>query len=368
MKAKQVMKWMEDYAPYTLSEKDWDNCGLQVGSENKEVKEVLLVLDVTQEAISFAKEKGVQMIISHHPFLFSKIKQIDLDSAKGKMIQNLIGNDICLFSAHTNLDAATRGVSVVLAEKLSLIVEDTLREVQREKLYKLCVYVPKTHEEIIRQALGDGGAGAMGNYSHCSFVTQGTGFFKPLKGSNPYIGGINQLEGVEEVKIEVVLGESQISDILFLLKKVHPYEEVAYDLFSLHTHYQKWGYGCVGRLDREYSLKELARFVKERMQARNVSFCGDENAKIQKIALIGGDGTEFISDAIQKKAEVLITGDIRHHDVQSAREENLNLIDAGHFDTEKWILEELKGYLEQKSGQELSVRIYEPNEFCFTAV
>ena len=363
MKLNRIIQKMENIASIKLAENKWDNSGLQVGDENSEIRKIMLVLDVTIEVVNRAIEQNVDLIISHHPMLFSNIKKIDKRDKKGKIIFELIKNDIAVYSAHTNLDACLEGVSVQLAKKLEIDTYKILDITQSEKIYKLCVFVPVSHSEEVREAIINNGAGHIGNYSHCSFCSKGEGTFKPLDGTNPFIGEKNILEKVNEVKIESIICESKIEKVLKEMLKVHPYEEVAYDLFEINGSNIEYGYGRVGDLEISRSLKSLAKDVKDKLNCDYVKFYGDENRSIKKVALSGGDGTEFIEHAIRENVDVFITGDIRHHDVQLANENNLCLIDASHFNTEVVILPVLKEMLLGKIDNDIEIIIDSNNYF-----
>lgn len=98
---------------------------------------------------------------------------------------------------------------------------------------KLIIYVPLTHTDIVRKAIGEAGGGRLGKYSFCTFSTKGVGRFKPDQGANPHIGTVNILESVEEEKIEVTCDDSVIKAVITAIKAVHPYEEVAMDIYTL---------------------------------------------------------------------------------------------------------------------------------------
>lgn len=116
-KIKDIIRIMEEFAPKTLKE-DFDNVGLMVGDKNKEVKKILLALDCTLDVIQEAKEKNVELIITHHPLIFRKPSSITTDTLIGKKIIELIKNDISLYSSHTNLDSAENGLNETIVNLL----------------------------------------------------------------------------------------------------------------------------------------------------------------------------------------------------------------------------------------------------------
>ena len=217
-----------------------------------------------------------------------------------------------------------------------------------EEWLKLVVFVPLTHMESVKDVLGDAGAGQIGNYSHCSFFTQGEGSFLPLDGANPTIGVLGKTEVVSEARLEVVLAASSLKLVLEKLKEVHPYEEVAYDLYPLKNKIPSpIGMGRVGVLKNKIKLGDFAKVVKEKLNLPGLRFCGDIEQEIQKVALCGGAGMSLVQYAKNAKVDVFLTGDIKHHEAEEAMLNGVALIDGGHFGTEKVILPILVNYLEQ---------------------
>lgn len=348
-----VFRVMEEWAPLHLAY-DWDNVGLQVGSFKSSTKKVLVTLDVLESVVDEAIEEKVDLIIAHHPMLFKPLKIIDFDDPKGRVIKKLIENNITVYASHTNLDIATGGVNDLLAERLDLTNLTNLIDVQTEKLIKLVVYVPETHADQVRDTLGVVGAGHIGNYSHTSFAAKGVGMFKPLEGTTPYTGEINRIESVQEVKIETILKEHEADFILESVIEVHPYEEVAYDLYPLKNKGEVHGMGRVGFLQKDMSLKDLVDHIKNSFDLSHVRVTGNLDKNIKKVAVLGGSGEGFITQAKQAEADVYITGDMTFHNAQDAMEMGLSVIDVGHY-IEKVMKEATKSYLEEKFGNELSV-------------
>jgi hypothetical protein len=104
-------------------------------------------------------------------------------------------------------------------------------------MFKIIVFIPQEHTESVKQALFKAGAGKIGNYDCCSFESHGTGQFKPLKGSTPYLGSEDVVEKVAEVKLEMVCSKDNLKKAIKAMKEAHPYEEVAYDILKLETSY-----------------------------------------------------------------------------------------------------------------------------------
>ncbi|WP_100010632.1 Nif3-like dinuclear metal center hexameric protein [Lentibacillus sediminis] len=347
--ARDIFHLMESWAPKNLAY-DWDNIGLQIGSSNKKVKKVMVALDVLETVVDEAVEKQADLIIAHHPLLFQSIKQINLDSPKGRTIQKLIQHDIMVYASHTNLDAAAGGVNDMLCEQLGISAEGPLADAASETLYKIAVYVPRTHQEELRQAFHEGGAGQIGNYSHCTFQSPGQGTFQPMEGTNPYIGKQDKLEIVDEVKMESIVPEAKLDSVLEAIESAHPYEEVAFDVYRLENPGETFGLGRIGKLKEAITLEQLCAQVKTAFSLPRVRVTGDLNKKVQKIAVLGGSGEKYASIAKKKGADVYITGDMTFHPAQDAWQAGLPIIDPGHH-IEQVMKQQVKNYLDDRLPQ-----------------
>jgi dinuclear metal center YbgI/SA1388 family protein len=347
-----VVQLMERLAPKHYAEPE-DKIGLQVGSLRKEIRKVLVALDVTPEVAAEAGAVGAELIIAHHAVIYRPLTHLQTDTPAGALAADLLRRDIAVYVAHTNLDTAEGGMNDWMAEALGLDGRGVLREVHTDKLYKLVVYVPKDHQEAIRSAMFSAGAGWIGNYSHCSFNVEGTGTFLPREGTNPYIGKPGKLESVSEVRVETVVPQSAQKAVVSAMLKAHPYEEVAYDLYPMDLKGRSFGLGRVGSLPEAESLDAFAERVKRALDVPFVRVVGDGAKPIRKVAVLGGSGSRFIRNAMFAGADVLVTGDIDYHTAHDALVAGLALVDSGH-NAEKimkakvadWLRERLreKGY------------------------
>lgn len=346
-KCAEIIAAIEALAPPELAA-EWDNVGLMLGSYETEVRRVLVCLDVSLEIVEEAVSRGANLIVSHHPLFFRPLKQINFDEARGKLVHNLIKEDIMVYSAHTNLDSADMGVSYHLAAKLELEDIEVLVPTHREKYYKLVTFVPEDHEKIVREALTRAGAGWIGNYSDCTFRTMGIGTFLPMSGTTPYLGQEGELMQANEYRLETILPTTRLPEVLQALKKAHPYEEVAYDVYPLANEGPAQGIGRLGVLASPVSLKDFALRVKERLNAASIKLVGDGQRKVKKVAVCGGAGSEVMAAASAAGADVLVTGDLKFHEAQTALAMDLAVIDAGHYATEKLIVPALVNYLQEQ--------------------
>ncbi|WP_145523462.1 Nif3-like dinuclear metal center hexameric protein [Virgibacillus sp. SK37] len=362
-----VFQLMEKWAPKHLAY-DWDNVGLQVGSYHQNVNKIMVTLDVLETVVDEAIQKGVNLIIAHHPLLFKPIKQINFDSPQGRLIRKLIDHQITVYAAHTNLDAAIGGVNDMLCQSIGIQSTSNLIDTFTQRLLKIVVYVPKTHEEEIRNALSDSGAGHIGNYSHCTFQTKGEGIFKPLEGTNPYIGTTNQLELVDEVRIETILPEEKLNKVISSILKAHPYEEPAYDIYPLKNSGKRFGIGRVGLLPQKITLEKLCSQIKKSLNISGLRVTGDLQKEVKKVAVLGGSGEKYIHTAKQKGADVYITGDMSFHTAQDAWQMGLSVIDAGHYIEnimKKHTVEYLKNELKHHPSVEILMSEINTDPFQF---
>lgn len=340
MKCTEIIKYLELWAPKEIA---WerDNVGLQVGSFERDIKNVMLCLDITPAVVNEAIKKSCNFIISHHPLLFHSLKKISLDEDyRSKVIEQLIKNDITLYSAHTNLDFTKDGVSFRLAQKLKLQNIEFLKKLNSNQV-KLTVFVPEESVEKVSDAIFKAGGGIIGEYSHCSFRSHGNGTFKGSDKTKPAVGEKEKFESVNEIRLEILVDSWKIKKVLSELLKVHPYEEPAYDIYPLQNENIKYGEGAIGLLPEEMQADDFLNYICESLNIPNLRFTNSYKDKIKKVAVCGGAGSDLIGEAKNSGADVYITADIKYHTFQEA-EGQILLIDAGHYETEIFSLEEIQ--------------------------
>ncbi|HIU63560.1 MAG TPA: Nif3-like dinuclear metal center hexameric protein [Candidatus Avacidaminococcus intestinavium] len=331
-----ICKKMEQIAPLYLAEK-WDNVGLQVGDPKWEVKKILFALDLTEEVVLQAHAMQANMIITHHPFIFSPLKKIVNDNQKSEVIYQLIKQEIAVYAAHTNLDAAVNGVNAALATRIGLENCQILHPAELSKVYKLVVFVPHAYVEEVLTAIHKAGAGVIGEYSDCAYLSEGEGRFRPGSASNPFCGTKGVLEKTQEQRIEVLLLQTKLMEVLTALFTSHPYEEPVYEISEVLNGKNINGIGRVGDLERGLELKTFVKKVKEALHAKAIVFL-DAGRMVKKVAVCGGSGMEFLQDAVKMGADTFITGDVKYHQAQEALALGINLIDAGHQVSERPVL------------------------------
>jgi len=351
----EIIQLFEQFSPKQYA-MEGDRIGLQVGRLNKPVHRVMIALDVLEEVVDEAIEKEVDLIIAHHPLIYRPLKNIMTDQMPGRMIEKLLKHDITVYAAHTNLDVAKGGVNDLLAEALELSNTEVLVPTHEIHLKKLVVYVPTEQCKRVKEALGNAGAGAIGNYSHCLFSSSGIGQFLPEENANPYIGDKGKLEQVNEERIETLFPDYLEKKVVQAMIKAHPYEEVAYDIYRVDNKGESLGLGRIGEI-QEVTLGEFANIVKNALDVPTVRVVGDLQSKVRKVAVLGGDGNKYISSAKYKGADVYITGDLYYHVAHDAMMMGLNVIDPGH-NVEKIMKKGVANYLTKVSvekGYDVSI-------------
>ena len=360
-----VISLMEQLAPRSYAE-SWDNVGLMVGDRNAIVTGVLTTLDVTEEAISYAIEHDCNLIVSHHPLIFKGLKQLSCDTAQGRMINQLIQHNIAVYSAHTNLDIAPGGLNDMLANQLGLIDIKGFVKTSEEALYKVTTFVPESSADAVRYAMGTAGAGKIGNYEHCSFSLCGEGRFIGNEESHPVVGEAGTLTVASEVQVNAIVDGAHLRQVIESMKAAHPYEEVAYEVVSLVEPTASTQYlGRVGRLPNALNLDTFREWVQEALPEANIRFAGVAPKEIQSIALCSGAGAEFIKDAARLHVDAYVTGDVKYHDAQLAKELGFLVVDAGHFGTESIVASGSRDYLLSKDISVPVKAFTEQNDFFF---
>ena len=334
---KELVTILDTIAPFFLQE-NYDNSGVQFADLEEKVQRALLCLDVTGETIQEATEKKCNVIIAHHPLFFLPLNRITKQN--NPIVYQLLYNRLNLIAFHTNFDLAENGLNDYFGKLLGLKKIDCLEE-SAEKTLKLAVYVPAQYHEKLLEALFQAGAGNIGHYSETSFSASGKGSFKPLEGTKPFIGKTGERKSVLETKIETVFQERDLNRVIDAIYQNHPYEEPAYDIYHLKTN-SKTGIGLLAQLPSGQKLTDICQKIKDDLGIPYLRVVQTAKQKIGTIALCTGSGGSLLEQAIQKKADLFITGDIKHHEALRARETGLNIIDIEHFYTERYFVPALK--------------------------
>jgi dinuclear metal center YbgI/SA1388 family protein len=345
MIAENIINFIENWAPPGAAW-DKDNIGLQVGSPKQKVTNIFLCLELTEKVLLEAMKKKANFIFTHHPFIFKPLQNINTESdPKGRLIEKLVKNNITLYSAHTNLDFTKEGVSFELAKVLKLENSQFLVN-QKSNQYKLIVFVPKKNLEKVAGELNKAGAGIIGDYENCSFRSDGTGTFKGKENSNPFIGDKHSYTSVDEVRLEILVDSWKLNGVINTLRKAHPYEEPAFDIYPLQNENMNYGYGVIGTLNRSMTTNEFLKFTCSSLKTNNIRFAKGKNKKIKTVAVCGGSGSDLLEAAISKGADAFVTADLKYHTFQDG-EDRILFVDAGHYETEIFALNAVKRKLEK---------------------
>ncbi|MCG8576454.1 MAG: Nif3-like dinuclear metal center hexameric protein [Flavobacteriales bacterium] len=345
MKIKEITRYLEQLAPLGMQE-SYDNSGLIYGDPNTEVTNALISLDCTEEIIDEAIKRSCNLVIAHHPIVFKGLKKLNGKNYVERTVIKAIQNDIAIYAIHTNLDNYHLGVNKKIGSLLNISNPQILSP-KREELVKLIVFCPKEQMEQVSSALFEAGAGQIGDYSECSFLTEGIGTFKGGENSNPQLGEAGQKEEVSENKIEVVCQKAKLPQILSSMQKTHPYEEVAYDLIPLLNQDNSSGSGMFGELEEEIEAEKFLQFVKEKFNCGIIRHTTIHKKVINKVAWCGGSGSFLLSAAKSKKADIFITGDFKYHEFFDA-EDQIIIADIGHFESEQFTIDLIAEFLRKK--------------------
>lgn len=336
MQLKEITRFIESVAPLALQE-SYDNSGLLIGNPADEVSGILITLDITEAIIDEAISKNLNLIVAHHPIIFSGLKKLNGKNYIERCVAKAIKNDIAIYAAHTNLDSVFGGVNSKICEKLELQNCQILAPVPGF-LKKLVTFAPTSDAEMVRKALFDAGAGNIGNYDSCSFNQSGLGSFRGNEQANPYVGEKNQLHFEEETRIETIFPKHIQTRVIQSLLNAHPYEEVAYDIYPLDNEFNQAGIGMIGELHSPAEELEFLQKIKETFHCSVVKHTQLLGKPIRKVAVCGGSGSSYLSKAIAQKADIFISGDFKYHQFFDA-EQQLIIADIGHFESEQFTKE-----------------------------
>lgn len=357
---KDIIRIMETVAPLRLAE-EWDNVGLQVGQKDQPVQKIRIALDPLPDVVAEACRNDADLLITHHPLIFQPLKFLDFNTPAGSLIRMAVQHSLSIFSAHTNLDSAAGGINDILARKIGL---SNLKVLEKAKepatACKLVVYVPAEYEQKVLDAIFETEAGKIGEYSCCSFRNMGKGTFRPSALAKPFSGISGEVSHADEFRIELAVQKDDIASVIEHIRKTHPYETMAYDVYEIQNKTQNSdeGLGRIGELDENMELAAFALKIKKSLGLKSVKVAGKPDLPVNKAAVCSGSGSGLMRRFISSGAQVYISGDLRYHDARDAEAANLGLVDIGHFASEKLIVETLAERLREalfKTGMDISV-------------
>jgi dinuclear metal center YbgI/SA1388 family protein len=352
---KDVIHFLESFAPLSLQE-SYDNAGLITGDVNTEITTVLITLDVTEKVIEEAIQKKAELIVAHHPIIFSGLKKITGKSYVERTLIKAIKNDIAIYAAHTNLDGVDRGVNHKICEKLGLQNCKILQPASNQ-LKKLVTFIPVKSSSEVREAIFNAGAGNIGNYDSCGFIAEGLGSFRGNENSNPFVGKKGEIHAEKEILFETIFPGYLQGKIIEALLKVHPYEEVAYDIYPIENKFEKVGMGMTGTFAEPKSEIEFLNQLKSTFNTGVIKHTALKDKPVEKVAVCGGSGSFLLNAAIAAGADFFVSGDFKYHQFFDA-ENKIVIADIGHFESEQFT-KELFYELLTKKFPKFAVRLSE---------
>ncbi len=333
-----ICKALETLAPAHLAE-EWDNVGLLVGDAAKPVRKLMLTIDLTGRVLVEAARGRCEMVMAYHPIIFKPIGRCTAQATP--IAYAAVRRDIAVYSMHTALDAAPGGTNDVLASAIGILNPQPLEPKPDEAQCKVVVFTPPSDLLAVSKAAFDAGAGRIGNYGECSFYTRGEGTFRGAPGSNPSVGKPGQLEHAQELRLELVAPKAKLRDVIKAIRKSHSYETPAIDVYPTEQLYGGLGTGRIGLLAKAMNLQTLIAHVKSVLGVPHVLSVGQRRRRLRRAACCAGSCGRIIGSALAQRADVYITGELRHHDAVDAAEKGLAVICVGHSNSERLTLRSL---------------------------
>ena len=339
---------LEEIAP-TRHAEPWDNVGLLVGDPQQSVSRAILTIDYTPSVAGEARDKNCDAVISYHPPIFDALKRVVAPSP----IFDAIRRGVAIYSPHTALDVADGGTNDMLADAIGLCPDRQPLRITDSKAanYKLVVFAPRDAADKVADAMFAAGAGRIGNYTSCSFRSPGTGTFFGEEGTNPAVGQAGQLEQAEEVRIETILPITRVEQVIAALKKNHPYEEPAFDLLQLAAPPEGRGQGRIANLTAAADRSAVISRIKKELNLPHLLVAGPTSGTITRAACCAGSCGDILNDAISQKAELYLTGEMRHHDALRAAQKGITVVATLHSNSERAVLKRLATRLRQQLPQ-----------------
>jgi len=366
MKIKDIAAAIQKLVPLELAQ-DWDNVGLLIGDPQSNVKNVLLTIDITKDVLSEAIKQKAELIIAYHPVIWDSLRKVTADGPGG-IVYELIRSGLAVFSVHTALDSVIGGINDGLAEIIG--IEDAKPigdyvDYPASDRYKLVVFVPIDSVAKVSDAVFAAGAGHIGNYSHCGFGTEGMGTFLPLQGARPAVGKTGRLEKVSEIRFETIVPADKLDVVIAAMKKAHPYETPAFDVFKLYNSQNKFGLGRIGRLAQPLFIKQIINRIKRYTGAKAIGIVGDARRLVKTAAVCAGSCGKIINLVIAAKVDLYLTGELKHHQALAAQEAGLTCICLSHSVSERFILKKFAKQLQEQAKQ-MTIKISKKDADPFT--
>lgn len=327
-----VLEALEEIAPRRFAF-DFDKVGLQVGDPGAVVTKAVVSLDRSLAAVDFAASLGAELLVSHHPLIFRPIDSVSSQTDVGRTILKLAEKKIAFIAAHTNWDSAQGGVNDTLCKLFGVTNVRPFGHAAEVEQLKLVFFCPQDNVDAVMDACSEAGAGQIGLYRRCAFMSPGTGTFMGEEGSNPTVGQAGRIERVAEVRVEMLLPSTRQRAVSRALLRSHPYEEPAFDFLQLAP-LREQAAGRIGDLPRKMSLADFSNAIEGVLETKCLTW-GDPSREVQSVAFVGGSADDEWRSAQKEDADVLVTGEVKQHNALEAAESGFALIAAGHYATEQ---------------------------------
>jgi dinuclear metal center YbgI/SA1388 family protein len=291
--------------------------------------------------------RRADFVLAYHPPIFKPISSLRADGVGTEsVVYQCIRRGIAIYATHTALDAAEGGTNDVLASLCGVRDPQPLLNVEpgKDSRFKLVVFVPANGVDKVAQAMFAAGAGHIGDYTHCSFRSAGQGTFLGGEAAKPAVGQRGRLEFVDELRLETLVPAPVLSAVVVAMLKAHPYEEPAFDVYPLASPPTS-GLGRCGRLSRPLLLRDLARKLKRATHAESTRIVGDADSTVDRAVVVAGAADDIPFRTALGDTDVIVTGEIRHHDALKIARIGCSAIELGHWASERPVLEPLAARL-----------------------
>jgi len=267
--ASEIIDFLEYLAPPSLSVPE-EPYGLQVGSPSAEIKTVVVAPMASFNALSTAASRKQVMLLTAAPLVTEPMMQIRRDNPIGAKLSYLMEHRLNLYALANSYAAAPGGFDDSLAEVLGLAATSALKPTTYEPQFKISVFTPPNAVNAVLCAAAEAGAGRIGNYSYCSFQSEGKGTFMPREGARPTVGTVGKLERVDEVRLELLVSQRELQGVIAAVLDAHPYEEVAYDVYAVKNPGLMYGRGRIGELPLKVALDTVLAQVQDALNVESV--------------------------------------------------------------------------------------------------
>ena len=368
MKLKEIEEILDEISPPVLAE-GWDNVGLLAGDPEQSVRNVLLTIDLTAEVLAEAKGHQADLIVAYHPPIFQPLKRVIKGQGPSSQLYETIRSGIAIYSMHTGLDCVQGGVNDLLAEIVGIVEPQPLKpsEMVDGKKFKLVVFVPQSDLARVSEAIFSAGAGRIGNYSKCSFRSDGTGTFEGSSESTPTIGRKMKFEQTPELRLETIINADCLEAVVAAMRKAHSYEEVAYDLYPLAEAAGHVGLGRLGDLKKAQSKTRLLQIIKQKLKIKTIGLIGSMRGSVTRAAVCAGSGGSLVDMVIAGGCDFYLTGELNHHNALKLNAAKITTVTTGHSNSERVILPKVASTL-RKRCDALTVRVSrkdkDPFQWC----